>query len=214
MSAACQRGAASWLRLGLPSASSCVVASKRQLFPAPETVDEQDGYVLLVEGEPDAIAAHSFGLRAVALPGANSWQSEWKQRFAGRKVAIVLDSDEVGRKAAAQIAADLAPVAFEVRLVDLDPKRHDGYDLTDYLMFLRQEGVPDAKGFVQLRAERGRLIEPERGQDVLDATARFLRRYVVLGDAELTAAALWVVHTHTFDAAEATPYLAINSAEK
>jgi Toprim-like len=188
--------------------------SKRQLFPGPEAVDERDGYLLLVEGEPDAIAAHSFGLAAVAIPGANNWQTEWKQRFAGRKVAIVLDSDEVGRKATVHVAADLAPVAAEVRLTDLDPKRHDGYDLTDYLMLLHREQVPDAKGLVQLRAERGRLVEPERGQDVLDATARFLRRYVVLGEAELTAAALWVVHTHTFDAAEATPYLAINSAEK
>jgi hypothetical protein len=188
--------------------------SKRELFPAPETVDEQDGYLLLVEGEPDAIAAHSLGLAAVAIPGATNWQSEWKQRFAGRKVAIVLDSDEVGRKAAAQVAADLAPVAAEVRLVDLEPKRNDGYDLTDYLMLLRQERAPDPKSLIQLRAERGRLVEPERGQDVLDAIARFLRRYVVLGEAELTAAALWVVHTHTFDAAEATPYLAINSAEK
>jgi hypothetical protein len=188
--------------------------SKRQLFPAPETVDEQEGFLLLVEGEPDAICGNSFGLAAVAIPGANNWQSEWKQRFAGRKVAVVLDCDEIGRKAAAQVAADLAPVAAEVRLVDIDRTRQDGYDLTDYLMLLHREHVPDAAGLVQRRAESGRLIEPERGQDVLDATAGFLRRYVVLGEAELTATALWVVHTHAFDAAEATPYLAINSAEK
>jgi hypothetical protein len=188
--------------------------SKRELFPAPETVDERDSYLLLVEGEPDALAAHSLGLAAVAIPGANNWQTEWKQRFSGRKVAIVLDSDEVGRKAAAQVAADLAPVAAEVRVLDLDRQRHDGYDLTDYLMLLQHERVPDPSGLVQRRAELGRLVEPERGQDVLDAIFRFMRRYVVLGDAELTAAALWVVHTHSFDAAEATPYLAISSAEK
>jgi hypothetical protein len=50
--------------------------------------------------------------------------------------------------------------------------------------------------------------------DLLSALAAFVRRYVVLSDAQLTAVALWVVHTHAFDAADATPYLSITSAEK
>jgi hypothetical protein len=35
-----------------------------------------------------------------------------------------------------------------------------------------------------------------------------------MSDAQADAAALWIVHTHCFDAAEQTPYLAISSAEK
>ena len=37
---------------------------------------------------------------------------------------------------------------------------------------------------------------------------------MVLTNCQLTAVALWVVHTHAFQAAECTPYLSINSAEK
>ena len=42
----------------------------------------------------------------------------------------------------------------------------------------------------------------------------FIRGYVVLDDAQADAVTLWTAHTHTFDAAESTPYLSINSPEK
>jgi hypothetical protein len=48
---------------------------------------------------------------------------------------------------------------------------------------------------------------------VLGEVRAFVRRYVVLGEAELTAVALWVLHTHALDAATSTPYLHITSAE-
>jgi len=41
-----------------------------------------------------------------------------------------------------------------------------------------------------------------------------LSQYVVCSDAQRLALALWVVHTHSIAAADATPYLAITSAEK
>ncbi len=50
--------------------------------------------------------------------------------------------------------------------------------------------------------------------DVLQSLTGFIRRFVVLTEAELTAISLWVFHTHAFTAAEATPYLSITSAEK
>lgn len=42
----------------------------------------------------------------------------------------------------------------------------------------------------------------------------FIRRYVVLSDFHAVAISLWVLHTWAIDAAEATPYLSITSAEK
>jgi hypothetical protein len=54
----------------------------------------------------------------------------------------------------------------------------------------------------------------EDGAILLDDIVRFVRRFVVLSVEELVAVALWVVHTHAIDAAEATPYLNITSAEK
>ncbi len=49
---------------------------------------------------------------------------------------------------------------------------------------------------------------------LLDDVRTFVRRYVVLNDAQLTAVVLWAVHTHVIDAFEVTPFLAINSPEK
>lgn len=42
----------------------------------------------------------------------------------------------------------------------------------------------------------------------------YLRRYVVLSDAQITAITLWGFHTHAVGAAEATPYLNVWSPEK
>jgi hypothetical protein len=50
--------------------------------------------------------------------------------------------------------------------------------------------------------------------ELLDEVAGFVRRFVVMSPAQSDTAALWIAHTHCFDAAEQTPYLAISSAEK
>jgi hypothetical protein len=52
------------------------------------------------------------------------------------------------------------------------------------------------------------------GAALLEGLAAFVRRYVVLSDEQAAIIALWVVHTHAFDAADATPYLNVFSAEK
>lgn len=54
----------------------------------------------------------------------------------------------------------------------------------------------------------------EDGAILLDDLTRFVRRFVVLSNDQLVAIALWTVHTHAIEAADATPYLNITSAEK
>jgi hypothetical protein len=56
-------------------------------------------------------------------------------------------------------------------------------------------------------------IRSVAGAEVLEATRALIRRYVATGDAEADTLALWTQHTHAIDAAEATPYLQITSAE-
>jgi hypothetical protein len=109
-----------------------VAGSRRALFPHP--ANEPSRQLLLVEGEPDAIAARSHGLPAIALPGVEAWRAQWAPLFAGRAVTIVLDADRQGRACSRQIADDLATHASAIELVDLAPDRADGYDLTDWLM--------------------------------------------------------------------------------
>jgi hypothetical protein len=105
------------------------------LFPAPESdvigpVDE----IWIVEGQPDAITGRELGLPVISVPGANGWKDEWAPRFAGRRVVVVADADDAGRAAARRVAGSLVAHATEVRLLDLDESRMDGYDLTDAAM--------------------------------------------------------------------------------
>jgi hypothetical protein len=62
------------------------------------------------------------------------------------------------------------------------------------------------------------MLKPEfrvKAPEVLEAIENFVRRFVVFSNNhQSTANTLWVIHTHTIDAAEATPYLGIESPEK
>jgi hypothetical protein len=48
----------------------------------------------------------------------------------------------------------------------------------------------------------------------LEAVAKFVRRFVVLSDDQLVALALWIFHSHAFEAADVTPYIHISSPLK
>jgi hypothetical protein len=108
------------------------VGSRRTLYPHPDT--EPSPQILLVEGEPDAIAARSRGLPAIAIPGVESWKEAWAPLFSGRDVTIILDADPPGRACAHSVAQHLVDNALRVTTIDLAADREDGYDLTDWLL--------------------------------------------------------------------------------
>ena len=105
--------------------------SRRALLPHPAA--EPSRRVLLVEGEPDMIAARSRGLPAIAVPGVDGWRPAWGELLAGREVTVVMDCDEQGRIAAAALESYLSSLSV-VRVLDLAPDRNDGYDVTDWLV--------------------------------------------------------------------------------
>lgn len=49
---------------------------------------------------------------------------------------------------------------------------------------------------------------------LLHELSAFIRRFVVLSESQAVELSLWVVHTHVFRAAQATPYQNVHSAEK
>jgi 5S rRNA maturation endonuclease (ribonuclease M5) len=106
------------------------------LFPRPED-HPVDAELWIVEGEGDAVSGSELGLAAVGIPGVAAAEkrqlAEWVGRFRGRRVVVLMDCDKPGRAAATKIASALVPIAAEVRKVDLDEQRNDGYDLTDWL---------------------------------------------------------------------------------
>ncbi len=107
-----------------------VAGSRLGLIPHPELVA---GSVLLVEGPSDMLAARSAGLPAIAVPGTHAWRPEWASMFTGRDVTVVMDADRPGREAAVRIAGDLERHGAKASVVELDPGRDDGYDLSDWL---------------------------------------------------------------------------------
>lgn len=52
------------------------------------------------------------------------------------------------------------------------------------------------------------------GAALLDDVCTYIQAFVALSEAQAHVIALWVVHTHAIETADATPYLSINSPEK
>jgi hypothetical protein len=124
--------------------------SRRELVPPPETV-RGGTWMFVCEGEADSIRLLSCGLAAVGVPGVQGWRAEWASRFAGRRVCITFDCDTPGREAAARVARDLREAGVEVAVLDLDPDRDDGFDVTDFTASARTEGGRDEVRRVFLR---------------------------------------------------------------
>jgi hypothetical protein len=129
----------------------------RELFPPPESLPDGPRRILLVEGEPDTVAAWSAGLEAVGVPGVAGWHAHDAGRFRSRRwtVYVVFDCDTSGRRAAGDIAATLAEQGVDVHVVELDPARDDGYDVTDYLL------EHDAGELVELLEHAGDYTPPD-----------------------------------------------------
>lgn len=92
--------------------------------------------IVVVEGEKDVNRLRSIGVCATTNAGGAAWP--WTESFAERfrgapRVAFVPDCDEPGRKAAEARAAVLARIVDDVRIVELDRERHDGYDYSDWV---------------------------------------------------------------------------------
>jgi hypothetical protein len=169
-------------------------------------------WVHVVEGEKDANNLNLIGLVATTNPGgAGKWRQEFGPYFKGRQVAILPDNDAPGQAHAQDVAHKLAPHAAEVRIVNL-PGLSPGGDVSDWVKGGRT--AEELAVLVDAAPTWGTDILPDNLAPLLDDVRVLIRRYVIVDDAQADALALWAAHTHALAAAEATPYLAVNSAEK
>jgi len=90
------------------------------------------GWVLMVEGEWDALVALQHGLPACTGTHGTTWLPQWSPLMADRKVVFAFDCDDAGRNAAAKYAADVAKHASEVRVLDLGLE--DREDVSDWFV--------------------------------------------------------------------------------
>ena len=170
--------------------------------------------VLLIEGEANAVAARVMvpGLAVVGLPGQGALKEQLAEQLGHVPTVFVwIDRHDRG------FSHNAATIAERLRAAGVDDVRFvedtAGMDANDTL-----RGFGAERGGELL----GRLLDKARplhqnvsAAQLLADVIAFVRRLVVLrSDGQATAIALWVMHTHVFSAAEASPYLAVLSPEK
>ncbi len=119
-------------------------------------VDNLRGHaeVFICEGEFDAMFLHQLGYPAVAVPGALNFQEHWATWFDdARRIFVVLDADDAGRRGAAKIQAILGK---RTRVVEFPvPYGAKSTDVTEF--FLRDRHTKE--DFEQLvESVRGRRL--------------------------------------------------------
>ncbi len=103
-------------------------------YKLPELVKAgTDEPVFIVEGEKDVESLFTIGVLATCnAMGAGKWTADHSNFLRGRRVIILPDNDEPGRKHAEQVARSLEGVASNVKVVLL-PDLLDKGDVSDWL---------------------------------------------------------------------------------
>jgi putative DNA primase/helicase len=92
--------------------------TRRVLYQLPEVLAAKS--VLVCEGERDCDTARGLGLVATSNPGgAGKWHEEYGESLRGKRVAVIADADEPGRRHAQQVAVSLHLRAESVRVLEM-----------------------------------------------------------------------------------------------
>jgi putative DNA primase/helicase len=91
---------------------------RRVLYKLPAVIAAE--LVLVCEGEKDCDSAEKIGLTTTCNPGgAGKWRDEYSESLRGKRIAIIGDADEPGRRHARQVAASLAGKVSSLKLLEL-----------------------------------------------------------------------------------------------
>jgi putative DNA primase/helicase len=92
--------------------------TRRVLYRLPEVLAAQS--VLVCEGEKDCDTARGLGLVATSNPGgAGKWREEYGESLRGKRVAVIADEDEPGRRHAQQVAVSIHLRAESVKVLEM-----------------------------------------------------------------------------------------------
>lgn len=107
---------------------------RRILYRLPELLTADPAFpVFLVEGEKDVDNLRAVGLVATCNPmGAGKWNNDYTKALSGRRVVLLPDNDEPGRKHRDLVAGKLAGIVYELKIVDL-PNLPEHGDVSDWL---------------------------------------------------------------------------------
>lgn len=105
----------------------------------PTRVLEDSEWVVLCEGEMDALVALQYGFPAISgTAGAGTWRVSWSEQFQDKQVWIVYDRDATGEKGARQVAEYLEPYAKSIYTATI-PINKKGADISDYFLSGKSE---------------------------------------------------------------------------
>ena len=104
------------------------------LYRLPELLAANpDDWVFVVEGEKDVESLRAIGLTATTAPGgAGKWRDEYAVSLTRRRVVILPDNDEPGRRHGEAVASSLSRRAADVRSIEL-PRLPPKGDVSDWL---------------------------------------------------------------------------------
>ena len=131
------------------------------IFPLPVLLG-CEGFIVVCEGEWDALALLSIGIPAVtSTAGSKSWPTQYTHLFKGLDVVIAYDNDEAGKKHSQKyVLKHLLNVAKSVKQVQI-PKKY-GKDVTDWI--LNKKLMRKAK-FWQREFDRANLLVENPDED-------------------------------------------------
>ncbi|MBN1437502.1 MAG: hypothetical protein JW936_10555 [Sedimentisphaerales bacterium] len=105
---------------------------RRVLYHLPELI-ASTGPVFIVEGEKDVDNLRALGLTATCnVGGAGKWKEDYGHYLKGRKVVILPDNDDPGRKHALQVAEMLSEVTETIKILNLPDLQVKG-DVSDWI---------------------------------------------------------------------------------
>jgi putative DNA primase/helicase len=91
---------------------------RRVLYRLPELLGAKS--VLIVEGEKDCEKARKLGVVATCNPGgAGKWREEYSESLRGKRIALIADADEPGRKHTQQVASSLTGKSASLKVLEL-----------------------------------------------------------------------------------------------
>jgi putative DNA primase/helicase len=131
----------------------------RELALDLETTNEPMAPVWLCAGELDRLTLFQCGLLSVSPTNGEGSLARLQdaEYLVGRDVYIVFDCDKAGRKGARKNAVAASKLgARSVRILDLDPDRNDGYDVSDFFL---DNDTPEFDA-LQLLSDKVSLTEP------------------------------------------------------
>jgi len=199
------------------------------LYRLPELANAKE--VVVAEGEKDVETLRRVGFIATCNPGgAGKWAEEYSKHLTDKKVIVLQDDDEPGRKHALAVAQSVARYATEVKL--LLPFA-GAKDFTEWIERggTRKEFeklVVKTKPFEPTEATTATAVEgtketmppgdwrakPLRGVWTVAVPETFFLDYLVLPTGIALVASLWAIGTHIFETFESFPYLTITSPAK